>query len=224
MSQMQETFFSSNDLVNRFTITLSAPRISRYLTEVSGDNVAAVKLYHWNVLLSQSLYLPVQAWEVCLRNQLNEFLSWKFNDLWPYEPRALRAFRSRDQAKVLEAIKRQERQRKTATVPTSAIVADLSAGFWVSMLTRGYDVPFVWRRNLSRIFPNAANRDREATWNACNGLLDLRNRIAHHEPIYRLDLPKLRVSLGTLVESMCPGTKSYLDATCTFDSIWAARP
>ena len=76
----------------------------------------------------------------------------------------------------------------TIKVTTDAIVADLSAGFWGSLLTRRYDVRFTWRYNLGRIFPNAAGLTRGAVWPICDGLLDLRNRVAHHKPIFHLPL------------------------------------
>jgi hypothetical protein len=62
---------------------MSAPRISRYLDLAGGDLTTAIRLYRWNALLAQSLYVYVQGWEVCLRNKLDRFLSNRYGADWP---------------------------------------------------------------------------------------------------------------------------------------------
>jgi hypothetical protein len=58
--------------------------------------------------------------------------------------------------------------------------------FGVSLLNKSYDVPFVWRHNLSRIFPGEKALTRDEASRLCDGRLDLRNLVAHHEPIYHV--------------------------------------
>jgi hypothetical protein len=103
-------------------------------------------------------------------------------------------------------------------------VADLSSGFWVSLLSGSYDVPFLWRSNLRRIFPNDPTLQRAEAWKACDGLLDLRNRIAHHEPILHLPLPWHYAELGRIVAAMCEGTSAYCSSSCSFAECWSRRP
>ena len=82
---------------------------------------------------------------------------WKFSDgAWPYNHvKAVDRFNAGDREKLLEARRRQENERNVSQASTDAIVADLTAGFWVSMLTSAYDKRFAWRSNLNRVFPNA---------------------------------------------------------------------
>jgi hypothetical protein len=127
-------------------------------------------------------------------------------------------------AKVNEAIERQRQRRGIVSVPTDVIVADLSAGFWVSLLGKSYDIPFVWRKNLARIFPGEEGITREIAAQLCDGPLDLRNRVAHHEPIYHLPLEDLRRDLFRLIRAMCPVAHTYAGATCTFDQVCAKKP
>ena len=68
-----------------------------------------------------------------------------------------------------------------SNVPVEAIVADLSAGFWVSLLNSGYEVPFVWRHNLGRVCPNEPHASQKEISDLSNELLGFRNRVAHHE-------------------------------------------
>jgi hypothetical protein len=100
--------------------------------------------------------------------------------------------------------------------PTNAIVADLSGGFWVSLLTKSYDIPFAWRYNLARIFPNDAVISRIEAAEICEALLVLRNRIAHHEPIFHFPLEQRRNEIGKIIYAMCRANYAYVEFSCTF--------
>ena len=58
----------------------------------------------------------------------------------------------------------------------------------------------------------------------CNGLLDLRNRVAHHEPIFHLPLDLMRKNLERLLNGMCGATANYMSSACSFSAIWNAKP
>jgi Abi-like protein len=225
ISEMQAPTIDNEEKIKSFRSTVSEPRFARYLTETKGDQAAAINLYHWNTELCKSFYTSLQMWEVALRNRLNTFLCWKFNSRWPYDSqRAIRQMTLNDRRKVEESITRQRQLRGIQSVPTDAVVADLSAGFWVSLLNKSYDVPFVWRHNLSRIFPGEKTITRDEASRLCDGLLDLRNRVAHHEPIYHLPLTDRRNELSRLLAAMCPTTNGYVAASCTFLTIWNDPP
>jgi hypothetical protein len=122
---MQEKFQKDSKLVEQFKNSLSSAR-----RETNGIDIEAVKLYQWNAKVSQSLYIYLQTWEICLRNKLNDFLSWKYGIDWPHdETRAVRQLKSNEQKRLKETIERQRREREVPHPSTSTIVADLSAGF-----------------------------------------------------------------------------------------------
>ena len=221
---MQVFFTKDDQKVNSFKETISDARISRYLRESGGDIHLAMSLYHWNSLLSQSMYLPLQIWEISLRNRLNQFLCWKYNKNWPYDERANRALAGNARRRLNETKERFDPDRRTERVSTNAIVADLSAGFWVSLLTSSHEQPFVWRYNLTRVFPNLENLDRQAVSTMCDQMLVLRNRVAHHEPILHMDLPQRRADLTTLIGAACAASSAYCESACTFEAIWNSKP
>jgi Abi-like protein len=222
---MQAPTIDNEEKIKSFRSTVSEPRFARYLAETKGVQAAAINLYHWNTELSKSFYTSLQMWEVALRNKLNAFLCWKFDANWPYDTqRAIRQMTNNDRRKVEESIIRQRQLRGIQAVPTDAIVADLSAGFWVSLLNKSYDVPFSWRYNLARIFPGEQTIPRSDAARLCDGLLDLRNRVAHHEPIYHLQLTDRRNELDRLLKAMCATTNAYVAASCTFGVVWSAKP
>lgn len=222
---MQAIFSGNEQLANALRGTLSEARFARYLHDTNGDQYRALELYHWNAKLSQCLYIPVQIWEISLRNKLNVFLCRKYNSVWPYDTqRAVRQLTRSDQGRLQKTIARQQQDRGLQRPAVDMIVADLSAGFWVSLLTQSYANPYAWRYNIGRIFPHNAHLSRDLAGPMCDRILDVRNRIAHHEPIYHLPLDSIRADLDQLIAAMCPGADAYARGVCDFQTIWAARP
>lgn len=222
---MQAVFLNNQQSVKEFRKALSEPRFLRYLAHCNGAELDAVCLYHWNCSLAQSLYFPLHMWEIAYRNRMNTFLRWKFqNTDWPYDPKLWRQLKGTDQKRLSEARDRQEDAKKVKPAPTDTIVSDLSAGFWVSLLTTAYDVPLSWRYNITRIFPNNGGLSRAYAWKMSDDLLMVRNRIAHHEPIYKLPLAAIRTTADQLLAGMCATSSAYATASCTFWPVWNAGP
>lgn len=222
---MQVLFLNDQQGVNDFRKALSEPRFLPYLRQSNGEVLAAVCLYDWNCKLAQSLYFPLHMWEIVFRNKMNRLLVWKFqNPDWPYDAKLWRQLTGPDQRRLREARDRQESKRGRRPAPTDAIVADLSAGFWVSLLTNAYTLPLQWRHNIGRVFPNNTNLTQGFTWEMCDDLLTVRNRIAHHEPIYKMPLGDRRTTAGNLLSAMCTTSSAYTTASCTFWPVWNAGP
>lgn len=217
---LQAAFLKDEAEVDAFIRSVSAPRFSRYLRACDGNARQACDLYLLNAKLSQSLYLLIQVWEICLRNRIDDFLKWKYGRDWPHEPRLRKIMTSADLRRLDETIRRQSLRLGVAKASTDSVVADLSAGYWVSLLGKSYDIPFSWRYNLARIYPHDRSVSRAAAADLCRALLDLRNRIAHHEPIFHLDLATLKIGLDTQIRDMCLATSSFARHACTFAHFW----
>lgn len=222
---MQARIENSEQLFEQLKSSLSAARLTRYIKECGDDSKRAFELYYWNTKASQSLYVLVQVWEVALRNRLNSFLCWKYNKNWPFdEKHVVRQLQRADKARVQEAIVRQRQLRGTQKVSTDSVVADLSAGFWVSLLGKSYDVPYAWRYNLARVVPHRKELQRDDVSRMCDSLLDLRNRIAHHEPIYHLPLRQRWDDANVLLEGMCPAAHQFASIVCDFKDVMDSKP
>lgn len=205
--------------------SLSQARFARYLASASGDEASAMRLYEWNTLMAQSLYVYLQCWEIAFRNRVDGFLRWKYGQGWPYDDkRAVRSLTKDEQRRLNETKQRQSQQRKQAVVSTDAIVADLSAGFWVALLSSAYKVPYSWQYNLGRVFPNEPALSRNTAHALSSKILKLRNRIAHHEPIYELPLSQTYTELQRVVSAMCADTNQFARNNCTFLAIAQKRP
>ena len=194
------------------------------MRESDQNSERAIELYKWNIKLSQSLYSGLQAWEICLRNQLHRFLSWKYNKNWPFDESALRQMKKNDSERIRSAIQSYEQQNQGAFPSTHKVVSELSIGFWVCLLSTSYEVPYRWRHNLARIFPNDRSLERSDISAKNDGLRTLRNRIAHHEPIFHLPLAQHHADLRTVLNAMCPAKLEFADELCSFRGIWLAPP
>lgn len=220
---MQENFLQTASLESALLTSLSASRMSRYISASDGDISSALRLYDWNVRLSRCLYVRLHIWEITLRNRMNTFFRSKFGADWPYNT-VFRQLNKSDLNRLTSAIARQKSQRELELPSPDMIVADLSAGFWVSMFAPRYDRMFSWSDNIQKVFPYAQGRMRGEIFKMNGKVLVLRNRIAHHEPIYKLDLPHLVDELNCITTSMCQGAAAYVEIACDFKSVLTQKP
>jgi hypothetical protein len=83
---------------------------------------------------------------------------------------------------------RQELMRRRKPPTPCGLVAELSLGFWVSLLGTGNDYETrLWRPALRLAFPGYRGARKHLHWEF-DHVRSFRNRIAHHEPIYRRHL------------------------------------
>jgi hypothetical protein len=223
---MQDIFAKNIQLYDLLRTKATDQRLTRYITACSGDSAKAIDLYYWNAQLSECFYLPLQCWEIALRNKLNLFMCWKYGLDWPFTDKGLSQLKKNEQDKVKVAIDRQYQKRGKANTSVGAVVADLSPGFWVALLSKRYAIPFRWKPfgNLHRIFPHEHRIPHSDVSEICNDILDLRNRIAHHEPVYHLPLDTRRKEIDRLLTAMCAGSHAFANVACRFDATWNSRP
>lgn len=76
------------------------------------------------------------------------------------------------------------RRGGVSTPSPGQVIAELPLGFWRFPTMRGYSAT-VWAPYLSRAFPHAPGRpQREEVDRRLQPVILLRNRIAHHEPVF----------------------------------------
>ncbi|MGW2214071.1 hypothetical protein ACWCSD_03710 [Nonomuraea sp. NPDC001684] len=164
---------------------LSQARLPEYEAFCGGDRVAALRLFCWNTEVAAAFYGPLQHLELALRSVLDQRMFHLFGrDDWWNHPQADLHYGA--VAKIREAIHQLGRQGLTPT--PSEVVAELPFGFWVSLIGRGnnYDQR-LWRTTLYQAFPGYRG-GRHALHRKLDFLRVLRNKIAHHAPIYHRHL------------------------------------
>lgn len=170
--------------IQQLTQALSTERLGAYRSHLpqQASELQLFARYAWNMALSESLYPSLQALEIALRNTIHHAASQHFNRSdWFNEPSALQHDHERDA--IQKAKNTLSHQQKSQDA--SRIVAELSFGFWTSLLDRRYEQT-LWPRLLQPAFPHMPRRlrTRAELSKRFHTVRQLRNRVFHHEPIW----------------------------------------
>jgi hypothetical protein len=203
---------------------LSAQRIGGYVEATAGDLDAAIALYEWNCAIAAALFEVLGDVEVIVRNALHDSLtSWhargQFAGKWHDNGHGLLA--PRELADVTAALLRLKRYRKP--VSSGAVVAELNFGFWRYLLTKKYSST-LWPAVGRTAFPNMDHRRPQLLWARMARLHDLRNRIAHHEPIHWRDIALDLTDCLMVIRAVCPVSEAWSRDRARVLQVLALRP
>ena len=166
---------------------ISAPRFATYLQATGNNRARALALYEWNLQLSAAFLVPLQVCEVAVRNGIAEAIEKIHGATWPWSngflrslPRPKRGIDYNPEADLRSVAARQ--------TTTGKVIADLKFAFWEQLLTAGQDSR-IWNAHFRAFFPGAPSsltvgQARAQAYRDLKAIRLLRNRIAHHEPIF----------------------------------------
>jgi hypothetical protein len=170
-------------------------RLASYrLSDTSGPQEQLERYFH-NVRLTEALYPSLSCLEVTLRNHIHDAISAVWGDNW-LEMFAL--IHPKEAEKVQAAQAEVIRGQKKPT--TGRVIAELSFGFWTSLLHARYEQS-LWPRITKQVFPHAPKsaQYRKTLFERLDRIRRLRNRAFHHEPIlYGLRLHQKHYPLKVL--------------------------
>ena len=154
------------------------------------DKEEAIRLYIWNIALSSAFYGMLQILEVTLRNAMHGQLAanygpaWYDNQLVGLDDGGTTDSRYED---AVDAHGRPTYITRSNRGWTVFRFLGLSSWTWgrIAELNRraNYEMT-LWRPVLHHAFPHARSLTRKQAHAALDRLRTLRNRIAHHEPIF----------------------------------------
>ena len=151
----------NQDFINALETKLSSSRLDTYRAYFTCANDAEIiGVYPWNKALAMAFFPLLQAAEVTLRNSIHSVSTSKFsgNSEW-YLMRRFPKAKSQTQ----KLYKKRDGSNRTPKPSPNAIVAQLTFGFWVNMLTSEYDDPVnnnkLWPGLIPLAFPNASGLD-----------------------------------------------------------------
>ena len=144
-----------------FEKVFSTKRMERYF-QLHEDENRAILHYCCNIELAESFYPCLSVFEVALRNALSRELE----TMNRYITQASKQITSRHE-----------------TITPSKIIAELTLGFWVSLLNSEYE-KILWK-HLRRAFPYMPKnlRQRKNLSAPLNTIRAFRNRVFHNESI-----------------------------------------
>ncbi len=209
--------------------SLSSPRLGTYLNEVTlsasptlpppaAALAAAVKLYGWNAAVSAAFLHPLHICEVTLRNAISGALERLYGPNWPSDmgftmslPIQAGAFSPRNE---LQSTWNRVFHSSKPTV--GHLIAELKFAFWEHLLTARYQST-IWDSQCKLAFPHqpagsSKNQVRSQLKSDVLQIRKLRNRIAHHEPIFARSLDDDLSALDRIVRLICPDTCEWMQS------------
>jgi hypothetical protein len=203
---------------------LSVARISNYLYACDDDLSAAITLYVWNSQISAAFLEVLGVVEVVVRNAWHENLQ-KMSIGHCGVPRwienrngQLNKYSMRD---IDEAITRLTKRNRNLNM--DQIVAELNFGFWRFLFAKQYRTT-LWPMAGKHAFPNLNASQIGELSNAMGQMHDLRNRIAHHEPIHRRNLEKDYSDCLWIIGGVCQVTRAWVESNARVPEILRNRP
>ena len=193
---------------------ISAPRFATYLQATHNDRARALALYEWNLDPSAAFIVPLQICEVAVRNAVAEAIEQVHGATWPWSngflrslPRSKRPF-DYDPAADLRSV-------ATRQPTTGKVIAELKFAFWEKIFTAGQDGR-IWNANFASTFPGAPADlavavMRAKAYNDLRTIRTLRNRIAHHEPIFARNPAADYAMVRELIEWRSPIAAAWVD-------------
>ena len=170
---------------------------------MKGNLDGALTLYEYNCRISEAYYVPLQAVEICLRNTLNNCMIARYGVNW-FEGN-VEHLSYESQHEIYEVY---EELGGMENVAPADVVAKLKFAFWVGLLAPQYDAT-LWRQALHKGFRATTGKRRNEVHQRLNAIRRLRNRIAHHEPIYHRDLLVVHNEILEAIGWMCVSTRDW---------------
>lgn len=175
--------------------SITPSRLGTYVAQAAGDVSLARELYLWDRELSVAFLADLAIIEIALRNAMNAQLSARWGSEWYRDVEV--PLDERSSRQLSEAWGRIAGEKTPGRV-----VAQCMFGFWRGLLDKGdhvgrpprrvrCDYEILWRGVLDKSFPGGRARaaadgerwQRDYARAVVSRVNDLRNRVAHHEPL-----------------------------------------
>jgi hypothetical protein len=194
---------------NKIKAALTHERLKKYAynpkTNTSYDDEEIFKRYLYNMELAGEINKAIHVFEVLLRNSI--VVNWNLHFIdtdWPLNKKHIHNSKKYDD--VLKDIDNAIKIIKNHYT-NDDIVAALTLGFWKKMLSSKFDVQNI--NLVKKIFPYRKSWQRRLVtdiriiYDSIEIVWRLRNRIAHHEPIFhRADLINQYEIIVELIQSI----------------------
>lgn len=208
---------------------LSEARFKRYEDAVLGrSGVSAACLYDWNANVASKLMLPAQYAEISIRNAANEALIAEFGEDWISSARFIQSLPNpsgRVFSPRKELLKVKDMLGSAST--TGKVVAELKMAFWEKLFTRRHD-SILWNNYLFMVFPCAPSESVSSVRNdiraSIEQIRDIRNRIAHCEPIFHYDLAEELSVMLELIRWRSSSVHAWVSGMEEVTDLLAQRP
>lgn len=170
-----------------FESIMTSARMGRYLTACAGNTRKAMTLYRKNLQLSQELFTIISCFEITLRNAIDRHYTVIYGSDWLRDAVLPGGIFDNNQCRSTKININDAIQKLNNSYTHHKLVAELGFGFWRYMFANNQ-----YRacgKTLLRILPAkpastpSLHYNQQLVFNHLVSINDIRNRIAHHEPI-----------------------------------------
>lgn len=195
---------------------LSPARVGTYEAATTGTPqlTSALMLYAWNAQVSAAMLAPLHLCEVVIRNAVADAVASVYGPQWPWSPgfhqslpNPARGYNPRQDLVAARAGK----------TTTGKVIPELKFAFWQTMFTSRFDAR-LWVPHLRVVMPHLDQTK------AVGQLRKLRNRIAHHEPIFRRNLGDDFQKIHDLVAFRCGFNAAWMIQNQHAQALIATKP
>jgi len=203
--------------------TLSPARLGTYLNAAGATSgPTALDIYVWNALISGAFFSTLHVCEIVIRKAISHALELKYGANWPWDPGFERT--------LSEWFRRELQSARKSSPPgsTGKVIAEMTFGFWCHLFTARHD-QHIWNAHLNTVFPFLplplnVPAARKMLFDDMEALRGLRNRIAHHEPIFAYPLASHQMRIERLIKLRCRQTAHWVSGWEIVTATLAARP
>jgi len=191
---------------------LSISRLSTYREAVRvilGESCleTAIELYEWNAQVSSQLLVPMHIYEITLRNAISEAISLRYGSDWPINPAFQNSLPAKQKSDLTSLLSNYQNPNK--------ILPELKL-FWFENMLKNTQNDRLWIPHIRTVFPNATGVTpdiiRQQLKDDCYIIRKIRNRIAHHEPVFNhTALPNVLNKIEVSISNRCVDTCKWLN-------------
>ncbi len=169
-----------------FENTMSAPRMARYLAASNNDSKKTMTLYRKNLRLSQELFTLISCYEITLRNSINRQYTAQHGNDWLRNSATAGGIFDNNKCKETKRLTNKALNRLN-TYTHYKLIAEMDFGFWRYLFAKPQFR--AGGQSLLQVFPAkprstpAIQYNHAYIFDELGKINDIRNRIAHHEPI-----------------------------------------
>ncbi|MCK9641020.1 MAG: Abi family protein [Prolixibacteraceae bacterium] len=170
-----------------FEEIITPARIGRYLAACGGSTRKAMTLYRKNIKLSQELFTVISCFEIALRNTIDKHYTLTLGNDWLQNAASSNGIFDNNKCRLTQSNINEAIRNLNHSYTHFKLIAELGFGFWRYLFANNQFIAA--GSTLLQILPAKPRSTPSIQYNhnyILNQLAvinDLRNRIAHHEPI-----------------------------------------
>lgn len=190
--------------------TIGPERFATYQATAGGNPRQALHLYELNARLSAHMHEVLGGLEVALRNAVSHSIAGHYQRADWFRCRDFLMKLSMERRTNIREVRRRIRSDGHREQP-GRVIAGLTFHFWVALHENKYR-DTVWTPHLHRIWPKGTNI--KEVHKDLLKIRDLRNRIAHHEPVFAMRWSGRMELVWTRFDQIAPEKASWYRERC----------